>query len=419
MKKIAGTFMLLAGLGGCMQTDKSPFKSTYKQTPKGVPTQQQQPAPARLPPGPNLSKGGKPAVFTGPYGEPIVPGNNPRVGMSPGLAPAGYAYISGNNPKAGTDLVQAGYLNTENDPTMYAPGQSQIKQGSHGNKIGPPTAPYHEHTRGITPVPAVGPPGAVAAIGANPFRMPQQPNNMRTSVNFASPDGMRITWYGPNGWNEQPLFAPARYNFLQGGVYRLRLSSIVNRLEKVYYPTIEIIPAQETTATYLAHSSVPVTFTDEDFEQVDSGNFLVKVVYLPNLANQDLATVAGPNELISTRLEPGVDPIVEAQRRGTILMIVRLGNIDLNAPNSPAMDAPNPNMMPYPNFGGPPTGPMGPPPNVIPIPYPKQSMPDDKPPEEKKLIVPEEKKPLLPEDPKPPALGNKKPAILPNFSEQQ
>ncbi len=169
--------------------------------------------------------------------------------------------------------------------------------------------------------------------------------NMRTSVNFASPDGMRVTWFGPTGWNEQPLITPAHYNFLQGGVYRMRMSSVANRLEKVYYPTLEIIPASDNTATYLAHSSVPVTFTDEDFEQVDSGNFLVKVVYLPNPQNQDLATVAGPNELVSTRLEPGIDPIVEAQRRGTILLIVRMGNIDLNAPNSPAMDAPNPYMM--------------------------------------------------------------------------
>ena len=181
---------------------------------------------------------------------------------------------------------------------------------------------------------------------------------------------------------------PARYNFLEGGVYRLRMSSVANRLEKVYYPTLEVVPAQEKTVTYLAHSSVPVTFTDEDFEQVDSGNFLVKVVYLPDPHNQDLAVAAGPNELVSTRLEPGLDPIVEAQRRGTILLIVRMGNIDLAAPNSPAMDAPNPFMMRPPMMG--PGAPVPEKKDVkpIPIPLPKGLMPDEKKAPEKKADLP-------------------------------
>jgi hypothetical protein len=86
---------------------------------------------------------------------------------------------------------------------------------------------------------------------------------------------------------------------------------------------------------------VPVTFTEEDFEQVAAGNFVVKVIYLPDPQFQDLAAT-GPDEVVSSRLEPGVDPICEAQRRGCILLVVRLGNIDLEAPNTPAMDAPNP-----------------------------------------------------------------------------
>ena len=45
-----------------------------------------------------------------------------------------------------------------------------------------------------------------------------------------------------------------------------------------------------------------------------AGNYVVKVVYLPYPQFQDLAT-AGPDEVVSTRLEPGVDPIAEAVRR--------------------------------------------------------------------------------------------------------
>jgi hypothetical protein len=56
---------------------------------------------------------------------------------------------------------------------------------------------------------------------------------------------------------------------------------------------------------------------------------------------------APPGELSTTILGPGIDPIVEAQRRGTILLVVRMGNIDLEAPNTPAMDAPNPYVAPH------------------------------------------------------------------------
>ena len=157
---------------------------------------------------------------------------------------------------------------------------------------------------------------------------------------------MRIAWFAPTpdgraGFGPQYLEAPGRYNFLQAAIYRLKLSDIPNRPGVELYPTLEVVPGNAKTATFLAHSSVPVTFTEEDFNQVAAGNYLVKVIYLPDPQFQDLATT-GTDEVISSRLEPGVDPIAEAHRRGSILLVVRLGNIDLEAPNTPAMDAPNP-----------------------------------------------------------------------------
>src|SRR5208283_2514070 len=95
------------------------------------------------------------------------------------------------------------------------------------------------------------------------------------------------------------------------------------------------------TGDFLAHSAVPVAFTEEDFEQVAGGNYLVKVIYLPYPQYADVATT-GPDEIVSTRLEPGQDPIAEACKRGSIMAIIRLGNIDLEAPHTPPMDAPNP-----------------------------------------------------------------------------
>jgi hypothetical protein len=98
---------------------------------------------------------------------------------------------------------------------------------------------------------------------------------------------------------------------------------------------MEVGPAMPRTAAFLAHNAIPVQFTTEDFSQVLSGNFVTKAIYLPDPEFQELAlpgAMAGVETLVSTRLDPGVDPIIEADKRGAILAIVRLGNKDLEMP---------------------------------------------------------------------------------------
>src|SRR5205823_6266571 len=86
-------------------------------------------------------------------------------------------------------------------------------------------------------------------------------------------------------------------------------------------------------------------------------NYIVKVVYLPDPQFQDSAA-SGPDEIDSRRLEPGQDPIQEALRRGSILLVVRIGNIDQEVPNTPSMTAPPPGMR-MPPLMGPPGMPVG------------------------------------------------------------
>ena len=93
------------------------------------------------------------------------------------------------------------------------------------------------------------------------------------------------------------------------------------------FPTLEVAPVTPRTDAFLAHAPIPVQFTTEDFDQVTSGNFVTKVIYLPDPEFQEL-TLAGVETLVSTRLDPGVDPIAEADRRGSILAILRMGNKD-------------------------------------------------------------------------------------------
>lgn len=157
--------------------------------------------------------------------------------------------------------------------------------------------------------------------------------NVRSQIYFVEPAGMMIGWQtaannGERVYLPAQLSVPARYNFMQGYIYRLKLSNIPGRESMNLYPTLEVAPSTPATDAYLTHNPIPVQFTEEDFDQVQAGNFVTKVIYLPDPKYQELA-VAGVETLVSTRLEPGVDPILEADRRGTILLIVRLGGIDL------------------------------------------------------------------------------------------
>jgi hypothetical protein len=193
--------------------------------------------------------------------------------------------------------------------------------------------------------------------------------NARSHVKFAGPDGMKIAWLAPTGDGRvafrPQLEAPGRFNFLQGAVYRLKLSDIPKRPGLELYPTIEVVLQNPKTTTFLAHSAIPLAFTDDDFEQVISGNLVVKVIYLPDRQFQDLAT-AGPDEVVSTRLDPGVDPVEEAQRRGSVLLIVRMGNIDLEAPHTPGMEMPNPYLRGPAMMPGAPIAPTPMPPKLLP-----------------------------------------------------
>jgi hypothetical protein len=365
MKRTATTLALLAGFGGgCMSTDGPNAKKPNVSGGYGTVTR---PATA--------------SGLQGPTGEPIplVRGAMPSGSSN---APATIMGASGMRPAGKTPVIRG-----------YVPGistvDSQVIQANGYAPVGPPQG-------GILPVPGMGPPGAVAAVGAlNPMMRPA-PVNQRTSIRFTGPAGMKITWQLPNGtFNDETtgITAPKEYNFLQSQVYRLRLTQILpNFPGRSFYPTLEVAAVTPKTLTYLAHSAVPVGFDDDDFRQAADGNLVVKVIYMPDPAFQDFAALGGGVDVITSRLDPGADPVAEAQKRGTILAIVRLGNIDLENKASPAMTAPPPGvpvlgpglppvMMPR-GPGGPPiigTPPIAKPKAPSPLPTSVKGREDDKP----------------------------------------
>lgn len=262
-----------------------------------------------------------------PPGMPPMPGMMPGVPGAPGPMPPGM--MPGGMPGM--------------HPGMMPPGANPLQKAS---------------LAGFMPeggvINANVPPGG-AGNGVKQAQFASSPTGpqfpaQRTQVYFAKPAGMKIFWFtqGADGkptYSTTPLEAPGRYNFAQGAIYRLKMTHIPGRPALELYPTLEVVPTGPKTNEFLAHNRVPVEFTDEDFKQVIDGNYIVKVIYLPDPQFQDAAG-AGPDEIISTRLEPGQDPIQEALRRGSILLVLRIGNIDQGLQHSPAMTSPVP--------GGPP-----------------------------------------------------------------
>lgn len=153
-----------------------------------------------------------------------------------------------------------------------------------------------------------------------------------SQIQFVGEDGLTIAWdvSGQGMFDSAPLFVPGRQDFAQGAIYRLKLSNIPGRGGVMLYPTLEVAPVTPRTDAFLAHAAVPVQFTEEDFDQVMSGNYVTKVIYLPDPEFQELA-LSGVETLVSTRLDPGVDPVGEADRRGSILAVLRIGSKDLSS----------------------------------------------------------------------------------------
>ena len=180
------------------------------------------------------------------------------------------------------------------------------------------------------PGPMVGGPGpgvlAPETIPVPGYGAPAVAPTMQ--IQFLADGGSMTIHYdvvGDGSFGSEPLVTPGRVEFAQGGIYRLKLTDITGREGIELYPTIEVGTASYRTAAFLAHNALAVRFTANDIDQALENSFVTKVIYLPDPEFQGIG-VGGVDTLVS---EPGVDPIFEADRRGSILAIIRLGNKDV------------------------------------------------------------------------------------------
>jgi YHS domain-containing protein len=171
---------------------------------------------------------------------------------------------------------------------------------------------------------------------------------------FADPKGMTVNWdvSEVNKFDSEPLTVPGRYNFPFGAVYRLKLTDIPGHKGVELYPTLELAPLLSGREEYLRKNAITICFEEADFDEVlgDRG-FITKVIYLPH-ADPGANSPQGVETLVDRLLEPGLDPVVEADRRGTILAIVRLGTVAATVSHTSmervASVAPAPERLPIP-----------------------------------------------------------------------
>lgn len=166
----------------------------------------------------------------------------------------------------------------------------------------------------------------------------------RSAVRFSGPTGMRVSWFVGEAFHDRDLTAPASFNFVQGETYRLRLTGITKYPNAKFYPTLEVCAQTERVAVFLVHNVIPVTFTDSELATAAEGRLVVKAVYLPGVPGAESATTT--DEVSSLRPGMSGDPVSAASSRGTLLAVIRLGNVDLENPHSPALNAPPSTQLP-------------------------------------------------------------------------
>lgn len=210
----------------------------------------------------------------------------------------------------------------------------------------PPAAPTPIPPRlvPITPpvphavVPAVPEPPALPAERAGrPVEIPPVPDG-RTAFQFAGPAGMKVSWQLPDGaFHDRDLTAPAAFNFTRGRTYRLRLAGHARYPDRAFYPTLEVPAGTDRARAYLEHCAVPLSFTEAELLAASEGRFVVKVIVLGS-SHGDEPVLQEHSSMKDVGL--GRNPQQNVPSGSAVVAVLRLGNIQLENPESVPLTAP-------------------------------------------------------------------------------
>jgi RNA polymerase sigma factor (sigma-70 family) len=139
-------------------------------------------------------------------------------------------------------------------------------------------------------------------------------------VRFVGPAGAKLKRFGVEDIVLHEI--PCRLTFEKPGTYRLKLMNIPNHPGLELYPTLEVYAATKETTTFLTHSAIPVEFTDTEIDKAVKGKMATCAVCLHQDGDQTFSVTEPPTN---------DDVVGLAKKKGPILLVVRLGSIDLEA----------------------------------------------------------------------------------------
>jgi uncharacterized repeat protein (TIGR01451 family) len=205
-----------------------------------------------------------------------------------------------------------------------------IVGGTTAPAANPPGHPG-SHPGGVLPVPGMGPPGAVAAVGAlpipNQFHAPGAPAIPAPLVaaKFLAPQGVRVTAL-PGSSLARLYDTPTVMGLRPGYVYRFELTNLPYNPGKALYPEVEVrgtlVP--RPGMKYMDYP-IPLMFTPMDIERALGGALITKVIYLED-PEKAIPVEVNPDSPVETPEDTETAALKAARDNGRLMAIVRLGD---------------------------------------------------------------------------------------------
>lgn len=142
-------------------------------------------------------------------------------------------------------------------------------------------------------------------------------------VELRAPEGTKVSIASQGQFGAAQL-TPLRLGLLIAPVYRFKVSDIPGHEGLEVFPTIELVDRVYPPCGQERRFPIPIELNADDIELALEGKFVTRVVYLED-PDKALPVAEGRMDQHWYDAGPGVNPLLEADRWGRPLAIVRVG----------------------------------------------------------------------------------------------
>lgn len=180
------------------------------------------------------------------------------------------------------------------------------------------------------PLNQYSPPGTVVNWAMQAGRLPV---NYFQPVKVYLPSEGRVTFYDQRPDRPVEIEAPAQAALLVGRIYRFKVDNLPEFPGVEFYPSIELVDRLHPPADKIDQFPVEFELTLEEFDWVEDGRLVTKVIYLEQPQRVSLSRLEEPRK--TETLMPAQNALAEADDRGRPMAIIRLGG---RTPDAGGMD---------------------------------------------------------------------------------